>query len=116
MPSFLTDPFALACAALLAALIFAVLAIPRLFSLFKQNSFTGQVTAANRDFEDNLLILDIQSLDGRTIRTFYASGSLGDEIERRLIAYRRERRNVTVTVVYDPSDSVTITEYTMVTH
>jgi len=114
MPSVLTDPFALVCATLLATIILALLAVPRLFGLFKKNSFTGRVEAIYNDMLNDRVLVRIRSLDASELRTFEAPYPLGEEIERRLITYRREQRHVTITVVYNPADGVTVTDYTIV--
>jgi hypothetical protein len=101
MPSLLTNPFALSIVALLATIILVLLVIPRLFGLFKQNSFTGRPESTYNDMLNDRVRIRIRSLDASELRTFEAPNPLGEEIERRLFAYRREQRQITITVVYN---------------
>ena len=73
------------------------------------------MTSANRDWDNNLVVLSVESLSGSGTRTFQAPDPLGEEIERLLLTYRRNRQLIIMTIVYDPRDGVTITSYALLT-
>ena len=71
--------------------------------------------SANRDWVNSVVTLSVESLSGSGTRTFQAWDPLGEEIEWRLLTYRRNRQPVIMTIVYDPRDGVTITSYALLT-
>jgi hypothetical protein len=115
MQTLLTNPFAAACLAAVAVFLIALLAVPRLLGLFKTNSFTGRVKSLNRDWINGVVTLSVESLAGSGTRTFQAWDPLGEELERVLLTYRRTQQRVLITVVYDPSDGISIMSYSIIT-
>jgi hypothetical protein len=114
METFFANPFALLCLVGLTTITLCILAIPRLFGLFKTNSFTGRVRSMNRIDEDRAITLQLESLSGSGVRTFVAPDPLGEEIERLLFSYRQNRQPVVMTVEFDPRDGVTLTGYSII--
>jgi hypothetical protein len=73
---------------------------------------TGTPVSFNRDMYQQL-ILTLKAKSGTYV--FVAYGELADRLETTLFTYRQQKRAITITVQYDPSDGQTILSFSIVT-